>query len=264
LTASPGMSFLAPGADPFPRLYGRERELSVLADVARRAGGTGGALVIRGEAGVGKSALVAAAAARARQRGIRVLSALGTQTEARLPFAGLHQLLRPVLHLADRLPARQQASLLAAFGMADESASELFVTGLATLELVSDLADSTPVLLIADDAHWLDDPSCAVLAFVARRLSAEPAAMLITVRDGVASPFDDADLPELRVDALSDGVAGALLDAQVPGLERGLRERLITEAAGNPLALIELPIALRSEQLHVRHAQVPLTHKSDA
>jgi DNA-binding CsgD family transcriptional regulator len=262
LTASPGMSFLAPGADPFPRLYGRERELSVLADVARRAGGTGGALVIRGEAGVGKSALAAAAAARARQQGIRVLSALGTQTEARLPFAGLHQLLRPVLHLADRLPARQQASLLAAFGMADESASELFVTGLATLELVSDLADSTPVLLIADDAHWLDDPSCTVLAFVARRLSAEPAAMLITVRDGFASPFDDAELPELRVDGLSDGVAGALLDAQVPGLERGLRERLITEAAGNPLALIELPIALRSEQLHGQApvpSRLPLT-----
>jgi DNA-binding CsgD family transcriptional regulator len=217
--------------------------------VGRLPDAGGGALVIRGEPGIGKSALLATTTARARDRGIRVLSAVGVQSEARLPFAGLHQLLRSVLPLAERLPARQRTALLAAFGMADEAPSELFMIGLATLELISDTAASSPVLLIADDAQWLDEPSCTVLAFVARRLAVEPAAMLIGIRDGQASPFDDADLPELRLAGLSDSAARELLDSRAPGLEPVLRERLIAEAAGNPLALVELPEALRSEQL---------------
>src|SRR5258708_10169864 len=164
-TPSPRMDFSAPGDVPSNRLYGRERELKVLDDVARRAGSAGGGgLVVRGEAGMGKSALLAAVTVRAKDHGIRVLSATGIQSEARLPFAALHQLLRPILHLADRLPARQRRSLLAAFGMSDESAAELFLIGLATLELVSDTAADIPVLLIADDAHWLDYPSCPLLS----------------------------------------------------------------------------------------------------
>jgi len=154
--------------------------------VGRLSDAGGGGLVIRGEPGIGKSALLAAATARARDRRIRVLSAVGVQSEARLPFAGLHQLLRSVLPLAERLPARQRTALLAAFGISDEAPSELFMIGLATLELISDTAASSPVLLIADDAQWLDEPSCTVLAFVARRLAVEPAAMLIGTRDGLA------------------------------------------------------------------------------
>jgi DNA-binding CsgD family transcriptional regulator len=246
------------------RLYGRDRELGVLAAlVGRLSDAEGGALVMRGEPGIGKSALLAAAAARARDHGVRLLSAVGVQSEARLPFAGLHQLLRPVLPLAQRLPARQRTALLAAFGMSDEAPSELFMIGLATLELISDTAASSPVLLIADDAQWLDEPSCAVLAFVARRLGVEPAAMLIGVRDGLASPFDDADLPELRLAGLSDSAAGALLDSRALGMDPVLRERLIAEAAGNPLALVELPEALRSEQLAggtpLASSRLPLT-----
>jgi DNA-binding CsgD family transcriptional regulator len=229
-------------------LYGRERELDVLASLAGRlAEGTGGALLIRGGAGIGKSALLAAAAALAKDSGVRVLSAVGVQSEARLPFAGLHQLLRPVLPLAERLPPRQRAALLSAFGMADATASTLFLIGLAALELISDAAASSPVLLIADDAQWLDEPSSAALAFVARRLGSEPAVLLIALRDGLASPFDDAGLDDLPLGGLSEQDAGTLLDSRAPGLEPPLRARLIAEAAGNPLALIELPAAVRTE-----------------
>lgn len=235
---------------PVRRLYGREPELGVLNDLTDRLhGGAGRALVIRGEAGIGKSALLAEVAARARDHRLRVLSATGVQSEARLPFAGLHQLLGPVLHLGEGLPPRQRAALLAAFGMSDQVAPELFLIGLATLELIGGTAASSPVLLIVEDAQWLDQPSYAVLGFVARRLAAEPVLMLIAVRDGLQSPFDDSGLAELHLEGLRESDAGALLDAHAPGLEPGLRERLLEEAAGNPLALVELPAALRSEDL---------------
>jgi predicted ATPase len=229
-------------------LYGRDRELGTVTGLVGQLGADrGGALVVRGEPGIGKSALLAAVRAGAGERGLRVLSAVGVQSEARLPFAGLHQLLRPVLPRAGQLPTRQRAALLSAFGMSDEAAAELFLIGLAALEVIGDAAESSPVLAIADDAHWLDEPSCAVLAFVARRLAAEPVLMLIAVRDGLGSPFDEAELPELRLEGLDDDAAGAVLDSRAPGLEPVLRERLIAEAAGNPLALVELPEALRPE-----------------
>jgi AAA ATPase domain len=149
-------------------LYGRERELDVLANLVRGlTGGAGGALVVRGEAGIGKSSLLAVAAGLAGQAGAQVLTATGIQAETRLPFAGLHQLLRPVLPLAERLPPRLRSALLSAFGLADDEPAGPFLIGLAALELVSDAAASTPVLLIADDAQWLDEPSGAVLGFVA-------------------------------------------------------------------------------------------------
>ena len=151
----------------------------------------------------------------------------------------------PVLPLAERLPPPQRAGLLSAFGMADAEPAGRFLIGLAALELISEAASSTPVLLIVDDAQWLDEPSCAVFGFVARRLAAEPAALLVAVRDGLASPFDDAGLPELRLAGLTEPAAAALLDARAPGLDLALRERLLAEAAGNPLALVELPKAVR-------------------
>lgn len=227
-------------------LYGREHELQVVADlVGQLAEGAGGVLAVCGEAGIGKSALLAAAARLAAHSGVRVLSATGIQAEARLPFAGLHQLLRPVLPLAERLPPLQRAGLLSAFGMADAEPAGQFLIGLAALELISEAASATPVLLAADDAQWLDEPSCAVLGFVGRRLAAEPAALLVTVRDGLASPFGDAGLPELRLAGLTEPAATALLDARAPGLDLALRQRLLGEAAGNPLALVELPKAVR-------------------
>jgi hypothetical protein len=200
--------------------------------VGRLGEGRGGALVVRGEPGIGKSALLAAVRARAADDGLGVLSAVGVQSEARLPFAGLHQLLQPILPGADRLPAPQRAALLAAFGMSDEAGAGLFLIGLATLELIGDAAESSPVLVLADNAQWLDEPSCAVLAFVARRLAAERAVMLIAVRDGLASPFDEAGLPELRLAELDEDAAGALLDSRAPGLEPVVRERLLGGFAG--------------------------------
>jgi DNA-binding CsgD family transcriptional regulator len=227
-------------------LYGREHELQVVAGLVRGlAEGAGGALVIRGEAGIGKSALITAATGLAADSGARVLSATGIQAEARLPFAGLHQLLRPVLPLAEQLPPRQRAALLSAFGMADVEPAEPLLIGLATLEVISDAAASSRLLLIADDAQWLDEPSCAVLGFVARRLAAEPAALLVAVRDGLASPFDNAGLPELLLTGLSVPAARALLNARAPGLDPAMRDRLLAEAAGNPLALVELPKSVR-------------------
>jgi len=133
------------------RLYGRDHEPGLLTDLLSRD--AGGALIIRGEPGIGKSALLAAVIARAREQGARVLTAVGVQSEARLGFAGLHQLLRPVLHLAERLPAPQRAALLGAFGMSEGAVPEIFLIGLATLGVIGDAADTSPVLVVADDAQ---------------------------------------------------------------------------------------------------------------
>jgi len=258
-----GESGTSAGGTGTCRLHGRDRELRIVSSLIGRLGeGRGGALVVRGEPGIGKSPLLATVRERAENDGLRVLSAWGVQSEARLPFAGLHQLLRPVLQGADQLPDPQRAALLAAFGMSDQAGAGLFLIGLATLELIGDAAESSPVLVLADDAHWLDEPSCAVLAFVGRRLAAERAVMLIAVRDGAASPFDEAQLPELRLAGLDKDAAGSLLDSRAPGLEPFLRERLIAEAAGNPLALVELPEALRAEHLvegALAPSRLPLT-----
>src|SRR5215469_6459557 len=261
--ATVGAEGFAYGDIAASQLYGRDHEIGVLTALVSRLGeGAGGALVVRGEPGIGKSALLAAAAAQARDSGARVLSAVGVQSESRLPFAGLHQLMRPAFHLARRLPERQRAALLSAFGMSDQAPAELFLIGLATLELISDMTEGSPVLLVADDAQWLDEPSCAVLAFVARRLGAEPAVLLIAERDGPPSPFGDAELPGLPVARLADSAAGMLLDSRAPGLEPTLRERLLAAAAGNPLALLELPQAVRAGQLAGGYripARLPLT-----
>ncbi len=137
-------------------LYGRDRELGFLADLFDRLReGAGGALVVRGVPGIGKSSLLAVAIGRAADHGIKVLSAVGVQSEMHLPFSGLHQLLRPVLQRAEKLPPRQRAALLAAFGMSDEVVPELFLIALATLDLISDEAGGSQVLLIVEDVQWL-------------------------------------------------------------------------------------------------------------
>jgi DNA-binding CsgD family transcriptional regulator/tetratricopeptide (TPR) repeat protein len=230
-------------------LYGRESELGVVEGLVDGVRDRGAVLVVRGEPGIGKSTLLAAATAQATDHEMQVLSAVGVQSEGRLPFGGLHQLLRPILGLAEGLHARQRAALLAVFGMSDEVAPELFLIGLATLELIGDTAARSPVLVIVEDAQWLDEPSCDVLAFVARRLEAEAIVMLIAIRDGYESPFDDAGLPQLQLQGLDGTAAEALLDAHAPGLEPVLRERILAEATGNPLALVELPAGLRLEGL---------------
>ena len=223
-------------------LVGRDGEIRLIVAMLDAIEQAGGALVIHGEPGIGKSALLADAARRATGRGIQILAATGVQSEADLPFAGLHQLLRPILAGLDTLAPHQRAAVHAAFGAAEGPAPELFQIALAVLDLLAESAAQTPILVIAEDAHWLDHATCDVLAFVARRLQSDPIVLLAASREESDSLLARAGLPELALGALDDATAGALVDALGPGLEPALRERLLAEAAGNPLALVELPI----------------------
>ncbi|HEX9413545.1 MAG TPA: AAA family ATPase, partial [Ktedonobacterales bacterium] len=230
-------------------LYGRDRELRLLDDLIGRVNDHGAALVVGGEAGIGKSALLAEASMRARARGLRALTIAGTQSETHLPFAGLHQLLRPILSEVADLPDPQRDALLAAFGMrAGPAPPDLFLVALAALELLTADASRAPLLVVVDDAHWLDRSSRDVLTFVARRLGADPIVLLIALRDEFESVFADAALPHHHVEALDQASARALLDAHAPGLAPVVRARILTEALGNPLALVELPAALEAHR----------------
>jgi DNA-binding CsgD family transcriptional regulator len=246
------------------RLVGRDREQRVLADLLGALPRRGGALVLRAEPGMGKSALLAEAVAAAARRGLLVLSASGTQSETNLAFAGLHQLLRPVLgHLGD-LPPRQRCALAAAFGMADGPAPELFLIALAALQLLSDAAARNPVVLAAEDAQWLDRPTADVLAFIARRVESDPVLVLAAVRDGYPGPLLAAGLRELRVAGLAGQPAQELLDARFPRIVPDVRRRVLAEAQGNPLALIELPAALGAsvrDRAAVMPDRLPLTKR---
>ena len=232
------------------RLFGREREIHLLDDLIDHVNERGAALVVHGEAGVGKSALLASASARAQAHGMICLTTIGVQSEAHLPFAGLHQLLRPILAEVGELPDPQRDALLAAFGMITATAApDLFLIALAALDLLAGAAARTPLLVIAEDAHWLDDSTCDVLTFIARRLESDPIILLIAIRDGSESTLAEAGLPTLHLQGLDEQAAGALLDAHTPHLAATVRQRLLAEAKGNPLALVELPAGLRVEQL---------------
>ena len=231
-----------------PPLLGRERELGVLHDLISSVGVRGGALVLRGDPGVGKSSLLLAVRRAASDRGLPTLAATGFQSETRLAFAGLHQLLRPILADVAALPPSQRAALDAAFGRTVAAAPDPFVIALAALDLLSEAAARSPLVLVVEDAHWLDRPTCDVLAFVARRVEAEPLVLTIAIRDGYENPLLNSGLPELPVEGLHGEDARALLEARFPALVRPLRERVLAEARGNPLALIELPTALTSNR----------------
>jgi predicted ATPase len=193
------MDVASPRADSrVAELLGRDDELTQLYELIDAIGRRGGAIVVRGEAGIGKSALLAAARERARHRGVTVVSTTGALSEAQLAFAGLHQLLLPLLGGLDLLPDPQRRALETAFGIADGDAPDLFLIGLAALGLVAERAAEAPLLFVVEDAQWMDRPSSEVLEFVARRIESDRVILLFAVRDGVVSPFDDADLPELR------------------------------------------------------------------
>src|SRR6516164_8834487 len=233
------MSIAAGNTGP---LLGRDTEIELLASLLDGIGDSGGALVLYGEPGIGKSRLLAAAAAMARERGFTVLSATGVQSEAHLPFAGLHQLLRPLrLHVAN-LPAVQRGVLDAAFGLGQEPAPERFRIAMAVLDLLGEVAADEPLLVLAEDAQWLDRPTTDVLAFVARRLQSDPIVLLAAVREGYPSLLVDAGLPQHRLGGLAPAEAMTLLDASAQQLSPVIRDRLLSEAAGNPLALMELPV----------------------
>jgi len=230
-------------------LFGRARELGRISGLLDDVGERGSALVIRGEAGIGKSTLLAAAATEARDRGFSILTAWGVHSEAELPFAGLHQLLHPILSRAEQLPAPQRTAIQSAFGAGDAVAPELFMIALASLNLVADLAASSPVLLVIEEANALDRPTIDVLTFIARRLESDPIVLLVALRDGPESALDGSGLPELYLDGLEDTASRALLEATGRELAPAVRDRLVREAEGNPLALRELSAALARGQL---------------
>src|SRR3954451_12041090 len=187
--------------EPTP-LLGRLEEQNLLTSLLDDVATRGHALVLHGEPGIGKSRLLSEAERTARERGMAVLTTAGVHSEAHLPFAGLHQLLRPVRERASELREVQRSALDAAFGLTHEAAPEHFRIAMAALDLISDVAADAPLLLIVEDAHWLDGPTADALAFIARRIESDPILLLAAIRDGYPSALGDAGLPEHSVGAL--------------------------------------------------------------
>lgn len=227
-------------------LYGRGSECSLLDDVvAALRGGESRALLIHGEAGIGKTALLNYVVAAAAD--MRLLHAAGVESEMELPFASLHQLCSPLLDTVAQLPPPQRDALEVTFGRTAGPAPDRFLVGLAVLTLLSRTAEECPVLCVVDDAQWLDEVSAKTLAFVARRLLAEPVGLLLAAREPTA---DLRGLPDLEVLGLPNGDARALLRSAVMfRLDERVRDRIVAETRGNPLALLELPRGLTAEQL---------------
>ena len=226
------------------KLVGREAELKVLAGLIERAGAGGSALVVTGEPGIGKSALLAEAEAQARAAGCRVLAATGVESEAQLPFAGLHQLLRPVLRTArDQLRPAHRRALRAAFGLEDGPPPEPFLIALAAVSLLAAAGAERPVAVLADDVQWLDPQSLEVLTFMARRAASHPFVIIGATRTGHPSTFTAAGLPALEVRGVDEAAADQILLVTAGVASAADRQRIRREARGNPLALLELPEA---------------------
>jgi DNA-binding CsgD family transcriptional regulator len=240
------MTTVSPAPGRTAELKGRRAELDVLNGlVAAVREGKGRALVVRGEPGAGKTALLDYLIDRASD--CRVLHAAGVQSEMELAFAALHQICAPLLGRLEQLPAPQRDALRTAFGIGTGSAPDRFLVSLAVLSLFCVVAEEQPLICVVDDEQWLDRSSAQVLAFVARRLMAESVGLVFSTRD----PSDDVvGLPELLVEGLAESDARALLDSVLAGpMDPGVRDRIVVEARGNPLALLELPRGLTPAEL---------------
>ncbi len=225
-----------------PVLFGREDDIGLIDGLFDKIVDGGAALIIRGEPGIGKSSLLEVAQHRARARGLRVLRLSGVASEAHLPFGALQQAIGPILKQADTLPPRQHSALQAAFGLSDDAtAPDIFLVGLAILTLLTASAARKPILLVADDIQWLDQASHDVLAFVSRRLSSDPIIALMAMRTSGEDQLLHPNIPSHPLPRLDEVSAQRLLDAKAPGLSVDLRLRFLDVAAGNPLALVELP-----------------------
>jgi AAA ATPase domain len=209
--------------------------------------GQSAVLVMRGEAGIGKTTLLQYAADQASE--FRLAQATSVEAEMELPFAGIHQLCAPLLDQVDALPQPQGDALRVALGLASGDVPDRFLVGLAVLGLLSAAAEERPLLCLVEDAQWLDDASALILGFIARRLLAESVALVVSVREPTTRRDFDG-LPELLLDGLPDNDARALLMRAVPGrLDDRVRERIIAETRGNPLALLDLPRNMSSADL---------------
>jgi AAA ATPase domain len=231
---------------PAAGVTGRPRERGVLDPfVADVRAGEGRALVVRGVPGVGKTVLLDYLARRAS--GCRVERAAGVQSEMELAFAALHQLCAPMLDHAQSLPVPQREALRTAFGLSAGPVPDRFMVGLAVLSLLSETAGERPLICIVDDQQWLDRASAQALGFAARRLAADPVGLVFAAR----VPGEDvAGLPELLVEGLAEDDAAALLESVLTGpLDAQVRDRIIADTHGHPLALLELPRGLTPAQL---------------
>ncbi|GAA0370683.1 AAA family ATPase [Actinoallomurus spadix] len=226
----------------------RGAELAAVERTLRAAAaGQGGAILIRGEAGIGKTALIERALNRTT--GLRRLRAVGREFETELPFTGLHELCRPLLSSLETLPGPQRTALEVAFALRDGTAPDRLRVGLAVLNLLSAAAREQPIACVVDDAQWLDQASAQALSFVARRIELEPVAFLIAVR-GFKMPDLLDGLPELTLTGLGEQDALALLTSQLRApLDERIRDQILAEARGNPLALLELPRNARAMEL---------------
>ncbi len=251
-------------ATPETAVVGRSVELGLLIKLLDDLPERGGATAVTGAAGIGKSALLAAVAREARARGMRVLEGAGVADESRLPFACLHSLLQPILDDARRLPAVQHNALMVALGYGEGPAPEQFLIAVAALNLVTEAASHRPVLIAVDDVQWLDQPTHDVLAFLVRRVADDPVAVVSTARRGHCGPLLAVGVPELDIPGLDDASARTLLAVHAADLSVADRERVLEAALGNPLALIELPIAIQAPDkasVGADQSLVPLTNR---
>src|SRR5712664_3623382 len=221
-------------------LLGREQELLAVDQALAAARlGKSSRLLIRGEPGIGKTALLEHAVAQAGA--MRVLAARGVQFEADVPFAGLHDLVHPTLGLLDRLPPIHASALRSSLGLGPRIESDRLIIGAAVLGLISSYAEEAPLLITVDDAQWLDRASAEAIGFAARRLFADPVSILIAVRDGEESPLFAAGLSELSLSGLDQVSATTLLQRAADGtVPSDLARRMLEATGGNPLALLEL------------------------
>jgi DNA-binding CsgD family transcriptional regulator len=244
------------------RLIGRDAELAALRRLISRIRHEGSSVLLRGEPGVGKSSVLQATAAMGRDGKALVLEASGIESESMLPFAGLHQLLRPLLARPVSLPDVQQRALLTALGLRDGPAPQLFLIALAALTLITDTAASQPVLLVIDDVQWIDAPTNDVLAFISRRVRHDPVMMVTALRDGHVAAVCAADAREINLAGLDEGSSRELLGLASGGLTGADQRAILGHARGNPLALVELPGTWRSADAAARNAvpdMVPLS-----
>jgi DNA-binding CsgD family transcriptional regulator len=232
-------------------LYGRAAEVAVVERlVADARSSRSGALVIRGEPGVGKSALLEHAVECGRE--MRVLRSQGIEAESELAFAGLHELVRPILNRLPELPTPQAEALGGALGLEASNGHDRFLVAVGVLSLLAEAAEGEPLLCVIDDAQWLDKGSADALSFVARRLEAEGIALLFAARQNGAGTFDARGLPELELEGLNGEAVAALVGSRV--MADGVRDHLVEQTGGNPLALLESLDVLTADQLAGREA----------